>query len=41
MNRLVTRILGAALLAGAAAPAALAGGPNYVYDNANKIPYVW
>lgn len=40
MNR-TTRILGAALLMGAAAGAALAGGPNYMFDAANKIPYVW
>src|SRR5262249_6297073 len=35
------RTMGAGLLLAVAATAALAGGPNYVYDNVNKIPYVW
>ena len=38
---LKSRILGAALLLGAVATPALAGGPNYMYDEANKVPYRW
>ena len=38
---LKSRILGAALLLGAVATPALAGGPNYMYDAANKVPYRW
>src|SRR5262249_42902923 len=41
MNRNLFRSLGAGLLLVIAASAVLAGGPNYVYDNVNKIPYVW
>lgn len=40
MNR-IPRILGAALLTGVAATAAVAGGPNYIFDKPNEIPYVW
>ena len=41
MHRIVKSALGAALLMGVAATAAVAGGPNYMYDAENKIPYVW
>ena len=35
------RLLGAALTLGVVATPALAGGPNYMYDEANKLPYRW
>jgi hypothetical protein len=35
------RLLGAALIVGVAATAALAGGFNYMFDPVNKIPYRW
>ena len=38
---LKSRILGAALLAGAAATSAFAGGPNYMFDEVNRVPYRW
>ena len=41
MNNRIFKAFGAALLAGVAATTAFAGGPNYVFDNANEIPYRW
>ncbi len=41
MTKQIWRTLGAALLLGAAATSAWAGGPNYTFDYANRIPYVW
>jgi hypothetical protein len=35
------RILGVALLLGAGAATAFAGGPNYTFDHENGIPYSW
>jgi hypothetical protein len=35
------RLLGAALTLGVVATPALAGGPNYMFDEANKLPYRW
>jgi len=40
MNRNLLRLIGALLLA-TACSAVFAGGPNYMYDPANKIPYRW
>jgi hypothetical protein len=41
MSKNMKRFFGVALLLGAAATAAWAGGPNYTYDYENRIPYVW
>jgi hypothetical protein len=41
MTKHIRRSLGVALLLGAAATSAWAGGPNYTFDYANRIPYVW
>jgi hypothetical protein len=41
MKNHLIRVLGIALLLGAVATIAFAGGPNYIFDPANKIPYVW
>lgn len=41
MKNRMMRMLGVALLLGVAATTAFAGGPNYVYDNVNKVPYLW
>lgn len=41
MRTRTMRTLGMTLLFGALATPALAGGPNNIYDNLNKIPYVW
>lgn len=41
MKSHIERMLGVALLLGAAATTALAGGPNYTFDYQNRIPYAW
>ena len=41
MHNQIKRILGAALLMGTAVTTGWAGGPNYTFDYANRIPYVW
>ena len=41
MKTLACRIAIFALVAGAGIPAALAGGPLYVYDPATRTPYTW
>jgi hypothetical protein len=40
MNKKLVLMLGVLLLAGAST-AALAGGPNYTFDYANRVPYAW
>ena len=37
----IARMLGVTLLLGAVATTAFAGGPNYVFDNENEVPYRW
>jgi hypothetical protein len=41
MSYRIVKAFGAALLAGVAATAAFAGGPNYMHDEANKVPNRW
>ena len=41
MSKHIKSFLGVALLLGAVATTAWAGGPNYTYDYENRIPYLW